>query len=120
MFYQIVLTYNGSKIFQKLFKKTNKDILSRILFELAPVLAQLIIHQYANYFAQKLFCYLSTNDRLFFLKQVWPYFMDISKSNVGTYPMQYFVEQISSKEEKLLLVSMMDSVNLLEMCMVNY
>lgn len=105
LFLKIVKTQNGSRYLQKSIKKTTKDILSLILDELVYSIQELILDQYANYFCPKFYGLLKLSDRLRYLTQLGPYFNEISRDKVGTYPIQAVIENLTSLEEKKLAFS---------------
>lgn len=114
-FYNILTTQNGSRILQKAITKTNKEILSWILFEIIEQVNELIVNPYANYFMQKFFIVLKTSDRLIFLSKLKV--IELSKSKIGTYPMQSFIEQLSHKEEKQIILDAIRN-DILNLCYV--
>ncbi len=104
MFFSILTCHKGSVILQKTIKKTHKDILSLILDEIIEGVHNLMVDPYANYFCQKFFQNLKTSDKVRFLSWMSPYISDISKSKIGTYPLQAFIEYMSSFEEKVVVL----------------
>lgn len=117
MFMKIIRTQNGSRMLQKSIKKTSKEILSFILEELIDEPYELIIDPYANYFCQKFFAVLKSSDRLRFLQRVSPFIGDVSKSKIGTYPIQAFIEQLSNMDEKIIVIKATKD-NIMELCFV--
>jgi hypothetical protein len=69
-FINIIRTQNGSRIFQKYLKNTSVNIIRVIFMDLKDNFKFLITDLYANYFCQKLFCYLEKRERIIFLKEV--------------------------------------------------
>jgi hypothetical protein len=114
-FLKIITTQNGSRMLQKVLKKSNKEILSLILDEISEKIHELIIDPYANYFCQKFFAVLKSQDRIKFLQSISYHFIEISKSKIGTYPIQAFIEQLSSNEEKSLIIDCIKDY-LLDLC----
>jgi hypothetical protein len=115
MFCHIITTQNGSRSLQKVIKKTNKDILSLILKEIIDKLDDLIVDSYANYFTQKFFGALKSSDRLKFLSQLGINLVEISKSKIGTYPIQAFIEQLVTHDEKKIIIEAMKE-HILDLC----
>lgn len=117
LFYKIITTQNGSRITQRVIKKTNKDILSLILNEIKDQVHEMIVDPYANYFMQKFFSALKQTDRLLFLTHVGTHIIQISKSKIGTYPVQAFIEQLVTTEEKLIVIEAVKNY-VLNLCFV--
>lgn len=103
-FLKIIRTQNGSRLLQKTIKKTNKDILGCILDEILIHVPNLIVDPYANYFCQKFFNSLKSNDKLRWLNQIRPSLVSICKSKIGTYPVQSFIENLTNTKEKEILI----------------
>ena len=105
-FLQIIKNHKGSKIFQKYLKSTLSDeVLHLIYIELSPNLEELIINPYGNYFCKKFFTYLNEEDRIDFLKTISKSLIKLSSDSIGTYPIQTIIEHLSSKYEKMIIIS---------------
>jgi hypothetical protein len=117
MFFNIITSHKGSVILQKTIKKTNKDILSLILDEIIEGVHYLMVDPYANYYCQKFFNNLKTSDRIRFLNHLDPYIFEISKSKIGTYPLQAFIEYMSNVDEKKVVLNSVRHC-LLDLCLV--
>jgi hypothetical protein len=105
-FLQIIKNHKGSKIFQKYLKSTLSDeVLHLIYIELSPNLEELIIDPYGNYFCKKFFTYLNEEDRIDFLKTISKSLIKLSSDSIGTYPIQTIIEHLSSKYEKMIIIS---------------
>jgi hypothetical protein len=119
MFVKIIMIQNGSRMLQKCLKKTNKDILTLMLDEILDKIKDLTTDSYANYFCQKFFSCLKNSDRLRFLDQVAKNIIELSKSAIGTYPIQAFIEQLSTNDEKTIIIESIRE-ELLDLCYVIY
>jgi hypothetical protein len=69
-FYKVLITQNGSRVLQLALKNTNYSILAKIFYEILPEIHDLMTNSYANYFCQKLYAILNTEERCQFLLQV--------------------------------------------------
>lgn len=118
-FFRIIMSQNGSRILQKCISKTSKPILSMVFREICNKLGEMLIDQYANYFCPKLYLALDIQDRLWFLNILKPKCVYISKSKVGTYPLQSIIESISTQEECLVIIDAFKN-NILELCQVSF
>jgi hypothetical protein len=80
-FFDAILSQNGSIELQKALKSTNSKILSKIfeevkhnlLIKILNKIPELIIDKYGNYFCQKLFKYIESEERIRFLEIVLNY-----------------------------------------------
>jgi hypothetical protein len=115
----LITSQNGSRILQKLLKKTSKDILSLILEEIIEKIPDLLVDCYANYFCQKFFFVLKKEDRILFLEKIEPHFLSISQSKIGTYPLQAMMEHITDREEKKVIINAIIE-NILDFCYVKF
>ena len=52
-FVNIIKTHKGSRIFQNYLKNTQSDILHQIFQELSPLLSDILMDPYANYFCKR-------------------------------------------------------------------
>jgi hypothetical protein len=66
----LIKSQNGSRVFQKFLKNTHPLIIKKIFSHIYPLLIELLLNPYANYFCQKFFLYLEKEDRFDFLKKV--------------------------------------------------
>jgi len=66
----LLKSQNGSRVFQKYLKNTHPLLMKKIFSHIYPLLIDLLMDPYANYFCQKFFMYLEKDDRLEFLKKV--------------------------------------------------
>jgi hypothetical protein len=101
-FEQIIRTHKGSRIFQNYLKNTNYDILHLIFNEIKYKLTELLKDSYANYFCKKLFKNLSQKDRLDYLSIIQNDLNILSIDTIATYPIQSIIEELGSKNEKLI------------------
>lgn len=116
--FKIVVTQNGSRSLQKAVKKTNKEILFYMFEELQEHLCALMTDNYGNYFCQKFYCYLALTERIKFLNIISREIVEISRSKVGTYTIQAFIECVTSREEKVIFVNLFLD-KFIEICQVN-
>lgn len=114
--FEILMTQNGSRVLQKALKKTKYDIISQMLEEVSEKFWELMTDSYANYFCPKYFSYLRKNERIIFLMLIKNNIYDISVSKVGTYPLQSIIDQLETKEEKLIIAESFQG-KILEMCL---
>ena len=101
-FEQIIRTHKGSRIFQNYLKNTHYDILHLIFSELKNKLPELLRDNYANYFCKKLFKNLSQKDRGDYLIIIQKYLNILSLDSIATYPIQNIIEELGSKNEKMI------------------
>ena len=101
-FEQIIRTHKGSRIFQNYLKNTHYDILHLIFSELKNKLPELLRDNYANYFCKKLFKNLSQKDRGDYLIIIQKYLNILSIDSIATYPIQNIIEELGSKNEKMI------------------
>lgn len=97
--YFLITRYCTSKQLQKGLHFWNQDIIIKIFKEIYPSLPRLLIHPYANYFCQKLYKYLTKNERVAFIFQIQPFLFEISCNNFGNYTLQFIIENFQSEEE---------------------
>jgi hypothetical protein len=64
---------------------------------------------YANYFCQKFFGYLESEDKLIFLHNINEHFVMIANNKIGTYPLQAILEQLKSHKERHLVIQSIKS-----------
>lgn len=67
----LLKSQNGSRVLQKYLKNTHPLMIKKIFYHLNPLLPELLMDPYANYFCQKFFIYLEKENRLDFLKRVF-------------------------------------------------
>ena len=104
-FVSVIKTHKGSRIFQNYLKNTQSDILHQIFAELSPLLCDIMSDPYANYFCKRLFSFLNQKDRIEYLNVIKNSITSLSKSNIGTYPIQGIIEEIGSKLEKNIIIN---------------
>ena len=81
-------------------KKASFNTINFIVEDIKKDFAQLMMHQYANYFCQRLLHNCQPETRLKLFKAMRKEFIDVICSDVGTHPMQRMIEMISTQEEK--------------------
>ncbi len=69
-FFNIVTSQNGSRIMQSYIFRSSSEVIKAIFTEIADFMNEIITNIYGNYFCQKFFCVLDSEDRKFFLKKV--------------------------------------------------
>lgn len=116
--FKIASTQNGSRSLQKAVKKTNKEILFYMFEELQDQLPVLIMDNYANYFCQKFYCYLSLQERLRYLNKISKDILEISTCKVGTFTIQAIIDFATTREEKIMLINLFLN-NFIDICQVN-
>ena len=118
-FNNLLISQNGSRVIQLSLKKTDCKIILKIFYEIIKDLPFLLTNLYANYFCQKLFLILRIEERAVFLFQVKNSFYEIAIHKIGTYPLQYIIEQLVSQCEKDIILSCInDESCLMNLCMV--
>ena len=105
-FLLIFKNHKGSKIFQKYLNATHSDEIFHLIFiEISPSLEELFLDPYANYFCKKFFTYLNQKDRIDFLKRIEKSLIKISSDCIGTYPIQTIIENLITKNEKMIIIT---------------
>ncbi len=97
---KLITSQKGSRYMQTIYKKINSENIILIFNEILPYLPHLMIDHYANYFCQKFYGILNRNQRIIFIQKISPFFVEISNSSVGTYPIQSIISQFLENEEK--------------------
>jgi hypothetical protein len=69
-FYKVLITQNGSRVLQLALKNTSYSILAKIFYEILSEIHNLMTNSYANYFCQKFYTLLRTEERCEFLSEV--------------------------------------------------
>ena len=115
----ILKTHKGSKVFQNHIKSFSAEIIHQIFIEICPSLIDIIIDPYANYFIKKFYSQLSDKDKLNFLLVISEYFIKLSTNFIRTYPIQNIIEQISTKNEKTIIINSIKDY-LIELCYDNF
>jgi hypothetical protein len=103
-FFSLSLSRNGSKLLQDYVMIIPSDILSKIFDEIKDNLPKLIISIYGNYFSRMLYVYINLDEKLFYLNKIKEKFYLISTHQIGTYPLQNIIENVSTYKEKLILI----------------
>lgn len=117
-FLSIVTAQNGSRVLQKAMKNTTDTIISRIFDEIKDHIHDLMIDSYGNYFCQKFFSCINDNEKVEFLNNMKDHMAKIGNSKIGTYPLQAILEQLTTREQKQIMIESVRDVAL-EMCQVN-
>jgi hypothetical protein len=113
------MSQNGSRILQKCISKTSKNILHLILLEIGNKISDMLMDPYANYFCPKFFSDLLQSDRLLFLNFIKPKIVLIAKNKIGTYPLQFIIENLQTEEEYQIVIESIEN-HILELCLVKY
>lgn len=112
-FINVIKTHKGSKIFQNYLKNTSPDIIHQIFLEIKPELLNIISDPYANYFIKRFYIYLSQKERVDFLYCIQSEIVRLSLDNIGTYPIQAIIDQVTSNNEKSIIIhAIEDSLSL--------
>jgi hypothetical protein len=90
-----IKTQNSTRVLQMALPNTDETILWEMCNEILPEVHQFLTHSYGNYFCQKFYHYVNLSDKLRILHQISKYFVQISNSSVGTYPLQKILESLS-------------------------
>ena len=107
-FLSILKNHKGSKLFQKYLKSTlPEEIIHLLYIELSQNLDEFITDAYSNYFCKKFYSFLCLKDRIDFLKKIQNSIIKYSCDNIGTYPIQSIIENVSSKYEKMIIISVL-------------
>jgi hypothetical protein len=114
--FNVLMTQNGSRVLQKVLKKTKFEIISKMFEEISGKFSDLMMDSYANYFCPKFFTFLKKNQRRIFLLQIYNHLFDIGVSKVGTYPLQSVIDQLKSQEEKIMVAQSLHA-KILDMCL---
>lgn len=85
---------------QSFIKRASFNNLNTIIEEIKNDFGKLMVDQYGNYFCQKLLHNVSSEQRLKILRALQKDFVMVSCDEVGTHPMQRFVEMINLDEER--------------------
>jgi hypothetical protein len=113
----LIRNQNTGRILQNALQQSDKSVLSGILLEILPEFHNLIIDSYGNYFCQKFYHYVSFEDKLMILRQLRKYLIQISNSEIGTYPLQSIIERLHYPEEKMVFVEAISDPRVLkEIC----
>jgi hypothetical protein len=104
-FLKVVTSQNGSRVLQKALHNTEPIYISRIFEEIHSELGNLMVDPYANYFCQKFFGMLNSEQRKIFLNVIRDHVYDIGVSKIGTYPLQAVLDQLKTDEEKMIIIN---------------
>jgi hypothetical protein len=116
-FKSMIRNQNCSRILQNALGKTDPSILTNICIEILPDFHNLIVDSYGNYFCQKFYTFVKFEERLMLLRHLRKYLLQISNSNIGTYPLQSIIEKLSKPEEKKIICDAIADENVLrEIC----
>lgn len=94
----------SSRTLQNMISSTSKVILEEIYKELNSDMKFILTDIYANYFLQKLFCYLPKECKLIFIDDLIKDFEYISCNSVGTFPLQKIIESITTEENQVIFL----------------
>ena len=101
----IIKTQMGSRILQNYLPNTNNIIIHQIFLEIHEHLQSLLLDPYANYFCLNLFSLLNQNDRMIFLSIIVKNIFLFSINKISTYPIQFIVEHLETKNEKQMIIT---------------
>jgi len=103
---------------QTLLSIQNQETIQTIFQEIFSEVSSLMIHPYGNYFCQKFYPFLDLTSKLKFIKSLGEDLYTISNSQIGSYPLQTIIENLSSKVERELIIHALNKGNdyLFKMC----
>jgi hypothetical protein len=101
---KILTTQNGSRVLQKALMNTSKDIIKEIFMEIFEKIPELMVDNYANYFCQKFYSYIDFELKMMFLNSLKRSVVEVGNSKIGTYPLQAVLEQLTTDEEKMVMI----------------
>lgn len=90
----------GSKYLQRVLAKASPDVLEFIVVEVGDNLHELMVDSYGNYFCQKLLQSSSSKQRVYLLKKISPYIINIACDKRGTHSMQSLIQLMNMDEEE--------------------
>ncbi len=115
----IITSQIGCRIMIKYLPSTPSQIIHLIYKEIEDKLILLLQDSYANNFCVQLFCHLEKNDRYNFLCIVSNNIMILSLNKIGTYPVQFIIGKLHSKNEKQMIIQII-KLNLLQLSLDIY
>lgn len=105
----------GSKYLQRVLAKASPDVLEFIVVEVGDNLHELMVDSYGNYFCQKLLQSSSSKQRVYLLKKISPYIINIACDKRGTHSMQSLIQLINMEEEEKTLEQALDE-HIINLC----
>ena len=101
----ILLSPQGAKIFHTYFHNTSSQILNWIFNEIAEHLIDLLTVSHSHYALLKLYDYISSKNKLFFLNIITHNFLLLSTHKISTYFIQNLIERLSTIKEKQIIIN---------------
>ena len=99
-FYSFITTQKGSRTIQNILTNANENEIDMIISKIKNKLSDIMIDKYGNYFFQKLIEFCTPKQRHLLLLNIKDNFVEISNNSFGTHPLQLLIEQISTNQEK--------------------
>jgi hypothetical protein len=109
----------GSIFIQELCKR-KKFLCPKIFEEIFFEIGNMMTDCYANYFLQKLYCYLRLEEKLKFLTQVRNNIIEICNNSIGTFAIQHIIEHMETKQEKFIIIDVFKKYDVLNVIATNY
>ena len=104
IFFPIITTHRGSRMFTSYFKTTSPDIIHLLYAETKPFITEILTNTNSSHFYKKFYTYLSHQDKIDFLLLIQESFIVYALDTVGTYPIQYIIEQVPSLQEQHIII----------------
>ena len=104
IFYPLITTHRGSRMFTSYFKSTSPDIIHLLYTETKPFLNEILTNTNSSHFYKKFYTYLSHTDKLDFLLHIQDSFITYALDTVSTYPIQHIIEQTPSLQEQHIII----------------
>ena len=120
------MTKNGSKEYQKLVERASPEVIEQIVSEIQQSFPDLLIDHYGNYFCQKLFLNLNSDQKLRLLKtlrlihvspedlrekvskkRLKSNFLFVAQDSRGTHAIQSFLEVLQEPQFKEIVAEIM-------------
>ena len=104
IFYPLITTHRGSRMFTSYFKSTSPEIIHLLYTETKPFLNEILTNTNSSHFYKKFYTYLSHTDKLDFLLHIQDSFITYALDTVSTYPIQHIIEQTPSLQEQHIII----------------
>ena len=95
----------GSRIMQKLLNRFPPFIITNLIEKIYIDFEKMMCDIYGNYFCQKLYIISSLEQRRMILNSIKDIFINVSKTPSGAHVAQKIIEESSTKDEKLIIMS---------------
>ena len=104
IFFPLIATHRGSRMFTSYFKTTSPDIIHLLYTETKPFINEILTNTNSSHFYKKFYTHISHNDKIDFLLQIQDSFITYALDTVSTYLIQYIIEQIPSLQEQHIII----------------